>query len=212
MSTRTTVVVADDHPIYKEGIARAIRERPELELVGEANDGREAIELIVERQPDVALLDLQLPGLSGIEIAETIRNRGLGTRVVILSAFSESELVYKAVAAGARGYLKKDAGRPEVCEAISAVARGDGVVPPAMQGNLLSEIERQHDHDRGLLTDREREVLALTADGLSGPEIAARLHLSPTTVKTHLQNVYRKLEVSDRAAAVAEALRRGLLS
>jgi two-component system, NarL family, nitrate/nitrite response regulator NarL len=212
MPERTTVLVADDHPIYREGIARAIREWPELELVGEAADGREAVETIGASEPDVALLDLQLPELSGIEVAEAIKTRGLATRVVILSAFSESEVVYKAIAAGARGYLRKDASRDEVCEAVVAVARGDGVVPAAMQGDLLSEIQRQQRRDRPLLSAREQEILAMTAQGLGAREIAERLYLSPTTVKTHLQSVYKKLEVSDRAAAVAEAMRRGLLS
>ena len=212
MTKRTTVLVADDHPIYREGIARAIRERPELELVGEAGDGREAADAIGASEPDVALLDLQLPELSGIEVTETIKTRGLATRVVILSAFSESELVYKAIAAGARGYLRKDASRAEVCDAIIVVARGDGVVPAAMQGDLLSEIQRNREIDRPVLTAREQEVLALTAEGLGAREIGERLYLSSTTVKTHLQSVYKKLEVSDRAAAVAEGMRSGLLS
>jgi two-component system, NarL family, nitrate/nitrite response regulator NarL len=212
MTKRTTVLVADDHPIYREGIARAIRDRPELELIGEAADGREAVEAVTASEPDVALLDIQLPELSGIEVAEAIRARGLATRVVILSAFSESELVYRAIAAGARGYLRKDAGRAEICDAVSAVARGDGVVPAAMQGDLLAEIQRQQESDRPVLTAREQEVLAMTAEGLGAREIAERLYLSSTTVKTHLQNVYKKLDVSDRAAAVAEGMRRGLLS
>jgi two-component system, NarL family, nitrate/nitrite response regulator NarL len=165
MTKRTTVLVADDHPIYREGIARAIRERPELELVGEAADGREAANAIGASEPDVALLDLQLPEMSGIEVTETIKARGLATQVVILSAFAESELVYKAIAAGARGYLRKDATRAEICEAITAVARGDGVVPAAMQGDLLSEIQRKRERDRPVLTAREQEVLTLTAEG-----------------------------------------------
>jgi two-component system nitrate/nitrite response regulator NarL len=211
MTKRTTVVVADDHPIYREGLARAIRERPELEFAGEASNGRDALDLVCRSRPDVALIDIELPQMSGIEVAEALASRDVATCVLILSAFCESELLYRAIAAGARGYLSKDVGRGEICNAITAVARGDGVVPPAMQGNLLTEIHRRSDSARPVLTARENEILALTAEGLSAPEIAKRLYLSPTTVKTHLQNVYEKLEVSDRAAAVAEGMRRGLL-
>lgn len=212
MANHVTVVVADDHPIYREGVARAIRDRPGLELMGEACDGHETLELVARCLPDVLLLDLDLPQMSGVEVAQSISRQQLPTRVLMLSAFTDSELVYKAISAGARGYLAKDAGRDQICDAINAVARGDGVLPTAMQGGLLSEIQRHQQSDQPILTEREREVLELTAKGLSAPAIAQQLYLSPTTVKTHLQNVYEKLGVSDRAAAVAEGMRRHLVN
>jgi len=209
---RARVVVADDHPIYREGVVRAVKERPELELVGEAADGREALELIREHEPDVAVLDIRMPELDGIQVLTATRRDGLATEVLFLSAFMESELAYRAVAEGARGYLSKEASRQEVCDAILAIARGGTALAPEVQAGLAREIQRRERADgRPGLTKREAEVLRLIAEGLSAPEIGRRIHLSPTTVKTHLHTLYEKLGVSDRAAAVAEAMRRGLL-
>jgi two-component system, NarL family, nitrate/nitrite response regulator NarL len=206
------VLVADDHPVYREGIVRAIKERPDLELVGEAQDGREALDQIKALEPDVAVLDIRMPGLEGPQVLNALRRDGVGTDVLFLSAFMESELAYETVAAGARGYLSKEAARQEICDAIIAVARGGTALAPEVQAGLAAQIQQRERAD-GVpgLTPREREVLRLIADGLSAPEIGRRIHLSPTTVKSHLHNLYEKLGVSDRAAAVAEAMRRGLL-
>ena len=209
---RVRVLVADDHPIYREGIIRAIKERPDLELVGEASDGREALEAIKSLDTDVALLDIRMPGLEGPQVLKALQRDGIKTNVIFLSAFMEGELAYETVAAGARGYLSKESSREEICDAIVAVARGGTALAPEAQAGLAEQVqERERIGDEPQLTPREREVLHLIAEGLSAPDIGRRIHLSPTTVKSHLHKLYEKLGVSDRAAAVAEAMRRGLL-
>jgi two-component system, NarL family, nitrate/nitrite response regulator NarL len=209
---RVSVVVADDHPLFREGIERAVRERPELELTGSAKDGREALELIRELQPAVAVLDLRLPGLDGLRILNAVTRDGLPTRVLILSASGDPELVYRAVQGGAAGYFRKEADRHTILDAISAVARGGTVVDPQLHAGVFDQIRlRGTDEDRPILTAREKEVLTLMAEGLSGPQIADRLIVALPTVKTHQARLYEKLGVSERAAAVAEAMRRGLL-
>jgi two-component system nitrate/nitrite response regulator NarL len=208
---RVRVIVADDHPLYRDGITRAIKQRPDLELVGECGDGRDALAMIQELQPRVAELDMNLPSLTAVQIAIAVSDTGASTRVLVLTAYAESELVYKSIAAGARGYLLKDATRDAVCDAIARVARGGTAFDPEIHDGLAAEIRARRDDTRPKLTAREREVLGLLAEGRSGPEIARLLFLSPATVKTHLANLYDKLEVSDRAAAVAKALREGVL-
>lgn len=209
---RVTVIVADDHPIYREGIVRAIGERPDLELVGEAADGREALEQIQRLNPEVAVLDIRMPGLDGTQVLSAMRRDGVETEVLFISAFMEPELAYKTVAAGARGYLSKDSSRQEVCEAIITIARGGTALAAEAQAGLAQQIqERERSGGRPQLTGREQEVLRLVAEGLSAPAIGKQIHLSTTTVKSHLHSLYEKLGVSDRAAAVAEGMRRGML-
>jgi two-component system, NarL family, nitrate/nitrite response regulator NarL len=209
---RVTVLVADDHPVYREGIVRAVKERPDLEFVGEAGDGREALDRVRELSPDVAVLDIRMPGLDGTQVLNALRRDGIKTEVLFLSAFLESELAYRTVAEGAQGYLSKESSRQEICDAIVVIARGGTALAPEVQASLAEEIrEREIAGGRPDLTPREREVLQLISEGMSAPEIGKRIHLSPTTVKTHLHTLYEKLGVRDRAAAVAEAMRRGLL-
>jgi two-component system nitrate/nitrite response regulator NarL len=208
---RTTVVVADDHPLYREAVVRAVRSRPDFELVAQAVDGREALEAIRASLPHVAVLDVEMPELRGVEIVEALRRDELPTRVILLSAHVESETVYQAVAGGAAAYLSKSTPGASICEAIAAVARGETVLPAEVQAGLASEIRLRSTSDRPALTPREREVLSLIAQGHTAPAAARELHLSTATVKTHLRTLYEKLGVSDRAAAVAEAMRRGLL-
>jgi two-component system nitrate/nitrite response regulator NarL len=208
---RISVVVADDHPLFRDGLVRRIKERPELELLGEAGDGAQALAEIRRLQPDVAVIDVKMPKLDGIAVASAVARDELSTHVIILSAFLDSALVYKALGAGARAYLSKDADRQDVCETILSVARGQVVVPADLQAGLADQIRVRSQADRQQLTPREREVLALIATGASAPQIGQRLHLSTGTVKTHLLHLYEKLGVSDRAAAVAEAMRNGLI-
>jgi two-component system, NarL family, nitrate/nitrite response regulator NarL len=209
---RVQVVVADDHPLFREGIERAVRERPDLELVGSATDGREALERIRTLSPRVAVLDMRLPELDGLQILNAVRRDELPTRVLFLSASGDAELVYRAVQGGAAGYFRKEADRQVILDAIAAVARGATVIEPGLQAGVFDQIRiRAAAEDRPILTAREREVLALMAEGASGPQIADRLIIALPTVKTHQSRLYEKLGVSDRAAAVAEAMRRGLL-
>jgi len=210
---RVQVVVADDHPLFRDGIERAVRERPDFELVGAAADGREALALIRERAPRVAVLDLRLPGLDGLQVLNAVARDGLATRVLILSASGDAELVYRAVQGGAAGYFRKESDRQAILDAIAAVARGETVIEPGLQAGVFDQIRvRAAVEDRPILTEREREVLALMAEGASGPQIADTLIIAVPTVKTHQARLYEKLGVSDRAAAVAEAMRRGLLA
>ncbi len=209
---RVSVLVADDHPIYREGIVRAIKDRPELELVGEAGDGRQALEQVRRLTPEVAVLDIRMPGLDGTQVLAAMRREGLGTEVLFLSAFMEPELAYKTVAAGAKGYLSKESSRQEVCEAIVTIARGGTALAAQAQAGLAEQIqERERSGGPPQLTAREQEVLRLVSEGYSAPDIGKHIHLSTTTVKSHLHSLYEKLGVSDRAAAVAEAMRRGML-
>ena len=208
---RIAVIVADDHPVYREGIVRAVKERPELELVAEAATGREALDAIQALRPDVAILDMKLPDLDGGRVLTALRRDDVPTRVVFVSAYVDSEIVYAAIGGGASGYLSKEATRREICDAVARVARGETVFAAEVQNGLAREIRLRSSEDASLLTPREHEILELTAAGLSAPEIGQRLYLSPATVKTHLQRLYTKLGVSDRAAAVAEAMRRGML-
>ena len=209
--SRVAVLVADDHPVYREGIVRAVKERPELELVAEVATGREALMAIVELRPHVAVLDMKLTDLDGSQVLRAINRDELPTKVVFVSAYIDSEIVYAAIGGGARAYLSKDATRQQICDAVAAVARGGTVFASEVQTGLAREIQMRSADTDVVLTSREREILALTAEGLLAPEIGRRLYLSPATVKTHLQRLYGKLGVSDRAAAVAEAMRRGLL-
>ena len=211
-AARVKVLLADDHPIYREGLARAIMERPELNLVAQAGSGREALDLIRDHRPDVAVLDVRMPDLDGPDVMRALRREDVEVGVLFLSAGTDGGTSYGVVADGARGYLTKDAGRQEICEAITRVARGETVLASEVQSSLASEIGRRREVADGPdLTEREREILVLVAEGLSAPEIARTIHLSPTTVKGHLHTLYEKLGVSDRAAAVAEGMRRGLL-
>jgi two-component system, NarL family, nitrate/nitrite response regulator NarL len=209
---RVTVLVADDHPIYREGIVRAIKDRPDLELIEEAGDGREALERIRELRPQVAVLDIRLPSLDGLQVLNAIVRDGFPTRVLFLSATGDSEIVYRAIQAGASGYFRKEADREAILNGISAVAGGRTAIDPELQPGVFDQIRlRGTGEERPLLTAREREVLTLLAEGLTGPQIAERLIVALPTVKTHQARLYEKLGVSDRAAAVATAMRRGLL-
>ena len=220
---RVTVYVADDHPIYREGLVGALRLHPGLEIVGEASDGATALDEIRELAPDVAVLDLAMPGMTGFEVLKGIQGDGLATRVVVLSASSDSETVFRAVAEGAVAYVPKESSRDEVSEAILAASRGEVLLSQGVQGGLLGEI-RSRGSGTGAgagsgsgvgggssLSARENEVLKLTAEGLSAPEIGFRLQISSAAVKAHMEAAYEKLGVTDRAAAVAEAMRQGLL-
>lgn len=206
-----TVVVADDHPIFLDGVLGALGRRDDLEVVGSAGDGAEALRLVRELHPAVALLDLRLPAMTGVDILNAIRREDLPTRVLILSGELASGAVYEAVQAGVDGYLTKEADRRTIADAIVSVARGGTVLAPEAQAALTQEVRGRVGDDAPVLSPREREVLRMIAEGHSGPAIAARLQIGTATVKTHTQNVYDKLGVSERAAAVAVAMRRKLL-
>jgi two-component system, NarL family, nitrate/nitrite response regulator NarL len=208
---KVRVVVADDHPLYREGVVRALSGSGQVEIVAEAGDGRTALAEIEEHRPDVALLDYKLPELDGVAVTHAVVRDGLPTRVLLLSAYTESGVVYKALETGASGFVPKDARREQIVDAVLACARGENILPTDLASGLVSEIRLRAVDDAPALTERESQILRLIAKGKSLPDIAGELFLGVTTVKTHVQHLYEKLGVSDRAAAVAEAMRRGLI-
>jgi two-component system, NarL family, nitrate/nitrite response regulator NarL len=208
---RVRVIVADDHPLYREGVVRALSASGQVEIVAEAEDGRSALAEIQHHQPDVALLDYKLPELDGVAVTHAVVRDQLPTRVLLVSAFTDSGVVYKALETGAAGFVSKESRREQIVDAVLACSRGENVVPPDVAAGLVSEIRLRKQDDTPALTPREQEILRLIATGKSLPEIAKELFLGLTTVKTHVQHLYEKLGVSDRAAAVASAMRRGLI-
>jgi two-component system nitrate/nitrite response regulator NarL len=193
--------VADDHPLYRGAVLEVIEACDKVELAGSAEDGHEALREIRRLRPDVAVLDVGMPGMSGPGVVEALIDDGAPTRVLLMSGLATSEMAQHALAAGADGFIDKQATAEELCAALWAVARGERVLSPRL---TAPSIDRR-------LSGREHEVLRLVADGRSAPQIAEQLTLSSHTVKTHMRNLYEKLGVTDRAAAVAVAMRRGLL-
>jgi two-component system, NarL family, nitrate/nitrite response regulator NarL len=206
------VVVGDDHPLFREGVVRALSSSGSVNVVGEADNGTAALELINAHQPDVALLDYRMPGMDGAQVAAAVRSQGLPTRVLLLSAHDEPAIVYQALQQGAAGFLLKDSTRTEIVKAVLDCGEGRDVLAPALAGGLAAEIRQRAAPSAPVLSAREREVLTRIARGQSIPAMAGELYVAPSTVKTHVQRLYEKLGVSDRAAAVAEAMRQGLLS
>ncbi|MFG2638976.1 response regulator [Streptomyces sp. NPDC048362] len=211
ITSRVTVAIADDHPLFREGISRALQMSGLFDVVAEAENGRDALEAIRQKRPAVAVLDLRMPELDGIAVLHALIRDQVATRVLILSAFTDSSSVYRAMEEGAAGFLTKDSKRSEVVEAVQAISQGRTVVPPDLTGGLVDEIRMRRTQNVPVLSERERQVLNGMARGKSIPQIAGELFLGASTVKTHTQRLYEKLQVSDRAAAVAEAMRRGLL-
>jgi two-component system nitrate/nitrite response regulator NarL len=208
---RVRVVVADDHPFFRDGVARGLVHSGRIEVVAEAGDGREALEAIRRDDPDVALVDYEMPDVDGLGVVRAVVRDGLRTRVLLLSAHTESAVVFQALQEGAAGYLAKDAKRAEIVAAVLDVAKGRTVVPAELAAGLAGEIRMRAKDSGPVLSERERQVLQAFARGLSVPQVAGELFIGVSTVKTHTQRLYEKLGVSDRAAAVAEGMRRGLV-
>lgn len=207
-----SVVVADDHPVYLDALSRAVDQSAELALAGTANDGAEAVELIVNVRPDVAVLDVEMPIHSGPSVAARLAQLELPTRVLFLSAHRDGATVYDALAAGGYGYVTKDASMREIQDAVLRVAAGVRSLGADVEHQVIGEIQVRAERHTLDLTERERSVLELAVQGLTVIAMGRELHLSPATVKVHLSTLYAKLGVSDRASAVAEAIRRGLVA
>jgi two-component system nitrate/nitrite response regulator NarL len=208
---RVTAVVVDDHPFFRDGLSRGLTNSGQVEVVGEAEDGRQGLEVITAETPDVAVVDYQMPDMDGLQLLSAVVRDGLPTRVLMLSALVESSIVYACIEAGAAGYLSKDVRRQEIVDAVLAVSRGRTVLPPELAAGLATQIRMRAETPRPVLSPREMEVLRGFARGLSIPELGREMFLGASTVKTHTQRLYQKLGVSDRAAAVAEGMRQGLL-
>jgi two-component system, NarL family, nitrate/nitrite response regulator NarL len=211
MGTPITVVVVDDHPFFRDGVTRGLVNSGYIKVVGEAENGRAGLEVIERERPDVALVDYQMPDLDGMAVVHAVVRDQLPTRVLLLSAVTDSSVVYRALEEGAAGYLSKESSRAEIVEAVRRVSKGATVVPPEFAAGLASQIRLRAQPTGPALSEREMQVLQGFARGKSIPQLAAELYLGASTVKTHTQRLYEKLGVSDRAAAVAEAMRRGLL-
>lgn len=211
MSDTIRVLTGDAQPLFRDAVARTIRQGATLELVGEVADGRAALDAIVALRPDVAVLDLPLPTLDGDRVLRAVTRDGLPTRILFLCAGASPDRAYRALEDGAAGLLTKHASAEQLCEAIRAAARGETVLSSEIMSGVAHEIRLRAGAGRVRLTERERAILRQIADGRSVPAIARALHLAPATVKTHVAHVYEKLGVGERAAAVAEGMRRGLL-
>jgi two-component system nitrate/nitrite response regulator NarL len=207
-----SVVVVDDHPVYLDALSRALDAADDLSLAGTATDGTEAVELIARLQPDVAVLDVELPGRNGPAVAAELVQRRIPTRILFLSAHRDGATVYDALATGGFGYVTKDASMRQIQDAVRRVASGVRSLGPDVEDQIIEEIQVRAGRQALELTERERDVLGLAVKGLTVVAMGKHLHLSPATVKVHLSTLYAKLGVSDRASAVAEALRRGLVN
>lgn len=203
------VIVADDQAIIRDGLVTVLSLLPDVEVVGEAADGEQAVALTAREHPDVVLMDLRMPVLDGVAATEQIVHDRPGTAVLVLTTFADDESILGALRAGARGYLTKDAGRAELAAAIRAVARGQSTFSSEVGALLVSSLTAAPPPEDRFpqLTPREAEVLALVAEGLSNGEIAARLFVSVSTVKTHINALFAKLDVQTRAQAIALARR-----
>jgi len=203
------VIVVDDHSVMRAGVVALLAADPGIEIVGEAGDGREAVELVERVRPDVALIDLRMPVMDGVAATTRIVAGSTGTRVLILTTYDTDVEIERAVEAGAIGYLLKDTTREQLADAIRAASRGETVLAPRVAERLVARMRRP---TPVALTPREVDVLNAVADGLSNADIGRRLVIGEATVKTHLLRVFAKLDVADRTHAVVTALERGLIS
>ena len=202
------LLIVDDHPVVRDGLRGMLADDPGLEVVGDASDGAEALRVVGTLRPDVILMDLRMPGLGGVATIRALAERNVPARVLVLTTYDTDSDVVLALVAGATGYLLKDSPRSELVRAIRAAARGEAVLAPSVATRLITQLRAPA---QDALSDRELEVLTLIARGETNRGAAARLFISEATVKTHLLHIYEKLDVNDRAAAVAEGYNRGLL-
>ncbi len=208
------VLIADDHPLFRDGLRALLASAPGVELVGEATTGEEAVSLAADLQPDVVVMDVQMPGMGGIEATRRIVRDGSNIRILIVTMFEDDGTVFQAMRAGARGYVLKGANYAEMLRAIRAVGTGEAIFSPKIAVRLMDFFSsiRPTTLPQAFpeLSDREREILDLIAQGYKNPEIAERLYLSPKTVRNHVSNILHKLQVTDRAQAILRAREAGL--
>jgi DNA-binding NarL/FixJ family response regulator len=208
------VVICDDQAIIRDGLEMLLTLEKDIEVVGQAQDGAEAVDLVAQHQPDLVLMDLKMPGMNGIEATRQIRTRHPAVKVLVLTTYDDDEWVFDAIRAGAAGYLLKDTPREEVIKAVKGTVAGKSYVDPAVAGKLLGQVADRQTQPATLITDklteREVDVLRLLARGLTNADIAARLHLSEGTVRNHVSAIFAKLDVSDRTQAAVIAIQHGL--
>jgi DNA-binding NarL/FixJ family response regulator len=202
------LLVVDDHPILRDGLRGAFTGETDIEVVGEAGNGAEGLALVARLEPDLVLMDLRMPRMDGVSAIKAIRESFPAVRVLVLTTFDSETDVLPAIEAGATGYLLKDAPTAELLRAVRAAAHGESVLSPSVAGKLIGQVRKP---PPSKLTKRELEVLTLVADGATNRSAAAALFISEASIKTHLLHIYAKFDVRDRAAAVGEAYRRGIL-
>jgi DNA-binding NarL/FixJ family response regulator len=208
------ILVAEDHPLFRKGVISLLSSVPDFEVVGEASTGEEAVARAAQLQPDVVLMDLQMPEVNGIEATRRILQESPSVRILVVTLFEDDDSVFMALRAGARGYILKDADEEEMVLAIRAVARGEAIFSPTIATRLLAYFAAPKPAAQPqafpTLTDREREILNLIAQGHPNPSIAKQLHLSTKTVGNYVSNIFTKLQVADRAQAIIRAREAGL--
>ena len=212
--TPIRVLICDDHPVVREGLAAMLRMQPDIEVCGEAANGQQAIDMVRRAPPDIVLMDLRMPEVDGVSAMRQIREFAPEVQFIVLTTYDNDEYIFQGIQAGARAFLLKDSPREELFKAIRAVWRGESLLEPAVAGKVLdrfTELSRQATAP-DCLSERELEVVRLMATGAPNKVIAERLSISGSTVKTHIQSIFQKLTVSDRTEAVTEALRRGLIT
>ena len=205
---KLSILIADDHPVVRDGLREMLESQADFEVVGEAADGDQAITKVAELKPDIVLMDLRMPVVDGVTAIREIKNSQAETQILVLTTYDSDADILPAIEAGANGYLLKDSSREDLYEAIRATARGETVLAPTVAARLVGQM-RAPAEER--LSSRELEVLQLVAEGASNKDIASRLHISQATVKSHLIHIFGKLGVSDRTAAVTVALQRGIM-
>jgi len=209
-----TVLIADDHQFFRDGVRALLNAQPDMECAGEATNGEEALRLATELQPDVVLMDVQMPGISGVEATRQIVSGSPQVRVLVVTMFEDDALVFAAMRAGARGYLLKGVRHEDMVRAIRAVGNGDAIFSPAIAARMVEYFAAlQPGRPTQVfpeLSSREREILALLAQGLKNAEIAERLVISPKSVRNYVSNIISKLQVADRAQAILRAREAGL--
>jgi DNA-binding NarL/FixJ family response regulator len=208
------VIICDDQAIIRDGLEMLLKLEKDIEVLGQAQDGAEAVDMVKKAQPDLVLMDLKMPGLNGIEATRQIRSHYPQVKVLVLTTYDDDEWVFDAIRAGASGYLLKDTPREEVIKAVKGTAAGKTFVDPAVAGKLLHQVADKQVQPSTLLTDklteREVDVLRLVARGFNNADIAERLHLSEGTVRNHVSAIFAKLEVADRTQAAVIAIQHGL--
>ena len=207
MNEQIRILVADDHPMLREGLVAVLATQPDFEVVGEASDGAEAVRLAASLAPDVILLDLEMPGTDGVAALKELKAAGSEASALVFTAYDTDERILGALRAGAQGYLLKGASRDEIFSAVRTVAAGGSLLEPAVTARLLRNIDGAPDG----LTPRELEVLSLLADGLPNREIAGKLFVTERTVKFHVGSILTKLDAANRTEAARIAARRGLV-
>ena len=211
--SKIKILIADDHPVVRAGLSAMLSRERDIEVVGEAENGNQAIEKANKLHPDIILMDLRMPEVDGIEAMRQIKTKNPQVKFIILTTFDNDEYIFKGIEAGARAYLLKDAPRERLFKAIRAVSKGESLIEPAIAGKVLdrfAELSRQTQSPE-TLSERELEVLALMAKGEGNKLIASNLIISESTVKTHIQSIFQKLGVSDRTEAVTEAIKKGII-